>query len=134
MTDSTAGGDADARALDDVLKEAKEAFALAEEREAENRAAALDDLRFARLDEQWPAEVRRERERDGRPCLTINRMPAYLSKINWTAAITAAIALLAAFGLDLTEAQKSAVLTLAGVAGPTVIFIWRTWFTDRGAR
>ena len=33
----------------DLLKDAKEAFALAEERERENRADALDDLRFARL-------------------------------------------------------------------------------------
>ena len=47
---------------DDILKEAREAFALAAEAEAENRRDALDDLRFARLGEQWPTHVKRERE------------------------------------------------------------------------
>ncbi len=59
----------------------------------------------------------------------MNGKPFYLSKINWTAAITAGVSLLAAFGLDLTPQQKDAVLTLAGVVGPAAIFVWRTWFT-----
>uniref|UniRef100_UPI0039837653 portal protein n=1 Tax=Phenylobacterium sp. TaxID=1871053 RepID=UPI0039837653 len=58
---------------DDTLKDAREAFELAAEAEAENRRDALDDLRFARLGEQWPEAIRRERDLDGRPCLTINR-------------------------------------------------------------
>ena len=66
---------------DDILKEAREAFALAAEAEAENRRDALDDLRFARLGEQWPTHVKRERELDGRPCLTINRMPAFIRQV-----------------------------------------------------
>jgi len=49
---------------DDILKEAREAFELAAEREAENRAEALDDLRFSRLGEQWPAEIRKKRQDD----------------------------------------------------------------------
>ena len=64
--------------MDDLLKEAKEAFELCVAHEAENRAQALDDIRFARLGEQWPAEVRKRRELDGRPCLTINRLPAFI--------------------------------------------------------
>jgi len=64
-----------------VLKEAKDAFELASEHEALNRREALDDLRFARLAEQWPEKVRRERERTGRPCLTINRLPAFIRQI-----------------------------------------------------
>ncbi|WP_296598706.1 hypothetical protein [Phenylobacterium sp.] len=59
----------------DILEEAKAAFELAADAEAENRREALDDLRFARLGEQWPERVRRERELEGRPCLTINRLP-----------------------------------------------------------
>ena len=66
---------------DEILKDAREAFELAAEAEAENRREALDDLRFARLGEQWPAHVRRERELDGRPCLTINRMPAFIRQV-----------------------------------------------------
>jgi hypothetical protein len=63
---------------DEILAGAREAFARAADAEAENRREALDDLRFARLGEQWPERVRRERELDGRPCLTINRLPAFI--------------------------------------------------------
>ena len=49
--------------------------------EAENRAEALDDIRFARLAEQWPSQVRRARELDNRPCLTINRLPAFIRQV-----------------------------------------------------
>lgn len=67
--------------MDDLLKEAKDAFELCVAREAENRAEALDDIRFARLAEQWPTEVRKRRELDGRPCLTINRLPAFIRQV-----------------------------------------------------
>lgn len=66
---------------DDILKEARAAFQLAADAEAENRREALDDLRFARLGEQWPEKVRRERELEGRPCLTINRLPAFIRQV-----------------------------------------------------
>lgn len=49
---------------DEILKDAREAFALAADAEAENRRDALDDLRFARLGEQWPERIRRDRELD----------------------------------------------------------------------
>jgi hypothetical protein len=67
--------------MDDLLKEAKAAFELCVAHEAENRAEALDDIRFARLGEQWPVEVRRRRELDARPCLTINRLPAFIRQV-----------------------------------------------------
>lgn len=65
----------------DAVAEAKEAFGLAQEHEAENRQDALDDIRFARLGEQWPTDIRRDRELDGRPCLTINRLPAFIRQV-----------------------------------------------------
>ena len=65
----------------DVLRDAREAFELAVEHEAGNRREALDDLRFARLAEQWPETVRRDRERQGRPCLTVNRLPAFIRQV-----------------------------------------------------
>lgn len=66
---------------DEIIREARDAFELAADSEAENRRDALDDLRFARLGEQWPERVRRERELDGRPCLTINRLPAFIRQV-----------------------------------------------------
>lgn len=65
----------------DILEEARGAFQLAADAEAENRREALDDLRFARLGEQWPERVRRERELEGRPCLTINRLPTFIRQV-----------------------------------------------------
>jgi hypothetical protein len=65
----------------DTITDAQEAFKAASEAEADNRKAWIDDLRFARLGEQWPAEVKRQREREGRPCLTINRLPAFIRQV-----------------------------------------------------
>jgi len=66
---------------DAIIREAIEAFDQAAEAETHNRREALDDLRFARLGEQWPEAVRRDREREGRPCLTINKLPAFIRQI-----------------------------------------------------
>lgn len=66
---------------EDILRDARAAFDLAREHEAENRREALDDIRFARLGQQWPDKVRRDRELDGRPCLTINRLPAFIRQV-----------------------------------------------------
>jgi hypothetical protein len=66
---------------DDLIKEARDAFELAADAEAENRRDALDDIRFARLGQQWPEQVKRERELEGRPVLTINRLPAFIRQV-----------------------------------------------------
>ncbi|MDP3385038.1 MAG: portal protein, partial [Phenylobacterium sp.] len=66
---------------DDILRDARDAFERAQAHEAEIREEARDDLRFARLGEQWPEKVRRDRELDGRPCLTINRLPAFIRQV-----------------------------------------------------
>ena len=65
----------------DELADAKEAFELCADAEKDNRLEALDDLKFARLGEQWPDKVRQQRTLDGRPILTINRMPAFIRQI-----------------------------------------------------
>lgn len=64
-----------------ILEEAKEAFDLCREHEAEDRIERLDDIRFSRMDEQWPDAVRKQRELDGRPCLTINKLPAFIRQV-----------------------------------------------------
>lgn len=65
----------------DILKDALEDFDQCVDAEAENRAEALDDLRFARMGEQWPNAVKKQREQDGRPCLTVNRLPGYIRQV-----------------------------------------------------
>lgn len=64
-----------------TLKDAQDAFQRASEAEQKNRDNWLDDMRFARLGEQWPEAVKRQREIDGRPCLTINRLPAFIRQV-----------------------------------------------------
>ena len=66
---------------DDILQQAREAFQLCMDAEAENRAEALDDLRFAKLGQQWPQNVQRKRETEGRPCLTVNRLPSFIRQV-----------------------------------------------------
>src|SRR6185295_6624325 len=66
---------------DDLLAEAKEQFTQCEEAESENRIDALDDLKFAKLGEQWPELVKQQRRIDGRPCLTVNRQPAFIRQV-----------------------------------------------------
>lgn len=65
----------------DVISEARDAFKECEEAEGDNRKRALDDLRFARLGEQWDEGARSQREKEGRPCLTINKMPAFIRQV-----------------------------------------------------
>lgn len=63
-----------------ILLEAQERFRLAEEAEMEIRRLALEDLEFS-AGKQWPDNIQQERERDGRPCLVINRMPQFVQQI-----------------------------------------------------
>lgn len=65
----------------DIIAEAQEAFKAASEYESENRSLALEDARFVWLAEQWPAEIRQQRERDKRPCLTINKLPSFVRQV-----------------------------------------------------
>jgi hypothetical protein len=68
-------------AEDDFLHEARKCFEQMVEAENHNRAEAEDDIRFARLAEQWPDDIRTQRQRDGRPCLTINKLPAFIRQV-----------------------------------------------------
>jgi hypothetical protein len=38
-------------------------------------------LRFSRLSDQWPDAIRKQRDREQRPCLTINKLPAYIRQV-----------------------------------------------------
>lgn len=66
---------------DDVLAKGRKAFERCVDAEDHNRVTALEDLRFVRLGEQWPDNIRKMRERQKRPCLTINRLPAVVRQV-----------------------------------------------------
>ena len=63
-----------------VITLAMERFKAIADAESELRRDALDDLKF-RVGEQWPSEIQTSRTRDGRPCLTMNRIPAFLRQV-----------------------------------------------------
>ncbi len=76
MTDESEAVDTDG-----LLKEGREAFEQCQDYEQDNRRQALEDIKFSRLGEQWPAEILKQRERDKRPALTINKMPAFIRQV-----------------------------------------------------
>lgn len=71
--------------LDDFLAEVRTKFEKAVEAENDNRERALDDVKFARLGQQWPDTVQKAREDEGRPCLVINRLPSFIRQVVNTA-------------------------------------------------
>lgn len=66
---------------DDLLAAAKKAFALAEEHETDNRQSYKDDILFVRAREQWPESIRKQREAEGRPCLTIDKLGPVIRQV-----------------------------------------------------
>jgi hypothetical protein len=66
---------------DDLLLQGREAFEKCQDAEQDNRREALDDIRFSRLGEQWPDAILKQREITKRPCLTINKMPAFIRQV-----------------------------------------------------
>lgn len=65
---------------EDVLEVAKQRYALAEEAWKSIFEAGLDDLRFL-SGEQWRVDDRNAREAEGRPCLTVNKLPQYSRQV-----------------------------------------------------
>jgi hypothetical protein len=65
---------------DDIVAEAREDFARAVDAAKENHDEAEADLRFSRLGEQWPEQIRTLRGAD-RPMLVINKMPAFIRQV-----------------------------------------------------
>lgn len=65
----------------DLLAEGRTAFERCQDAESDNRQTALDDIRFSRLGEQWPRDIEKQRRNEQRPCLTINKMPAFIRQV-----------------------------------------------------
>ena len=64
----------------EFLQLARDRFKLSAEAESATRAAALDDLEFS-VGEQWPTDIRADRQISGRPCLTINVLPQFIKQV-----------------------------------------------------
>jgi hypothetical protein len=69
---------------DDLHSEGLELYKLALERDQHNREAYEEDIKFGLLADQgyqWPDAIRKQREKDGRPCLTLNRMTSFIRQV-----------------------------------------------------
>ena len=65
----------------DIIKDALERYGESKEVTSENRRWHREDTRFARDADQWPDRVRKQREQESRPVLTINKMPAFIRQV-----------------------------------------------------
>lgn len=66
---------------DAIIKKARKDFQACQDAEDDNRRTALEDIEFARAGKQWPDDIRTTREREGRPCLTINKLPTFIRQV-----------------------------------------------------
>lgn len=66
---------------DELLSGGRKAYESCHDAEKENRITALEDIKFSRLGEQWPINIIQQREKANRPCLTINKMPAFIRQV-----------------------------------------------------
>lgn len=65
---------------DSRIQEAIDFLKFSNEADTENRQQGLDDLRFS-AGNQWPIEVQNSRHLEARPCLTINKLDAYVRQV-----------------------------------------------------
>lgn len=70
----------DGSMTEDIIEIARRRMDDAVTADWDNREDALDDLEFL-TGVQWPEQVKREREEEGRPILTINRMPQFVRQV-----------------------------------------------------
>lgn len=62
------------------MEQAHERFRFCAESEEYTRSKSLEDWKF-RVGDQWPDDIRDTRQQDGRPCLTMNRIPQFTSQV-----------------------------------------------------
>ena len=62
------------------INEAIKFWRLVNDADSTNRAEALNDIKFAAGD-QWPVEIQNSRNLESRPCLTINKIDAYIRQV-----------------------------------------------------
>lgn len=65
---------------EDIIAAALDRMGEAVDADRENREEALHDLECL-AGHQWPDDIRQSREAEGRPCLTINRLPQFVRQV-----------------------------------------------------
>lgn len=65
---------------EDFLRDMRVQFALDLEFDNDNREAAIEDSAFV-AGEQWDDTMRADREMDNKPCITVNRLPAFVGQV-----------------------------------------------------
>ena len=65
---------------DSRITDAIQFWRLVNDSDSMNRSEALNDIRFAAGD-QWPVEIQNSRNLEARPCLTINKIDAYVRQV-----------------------------------------------------
>ena len=64
----------------DVVSLAKERFKAALDAQKNSRLEFEKDLDF-KVGQQWDEKLKRDRQSEGRPCLTVNRIPQFTNQI-----------------------------------------------------
>lgn len=79
MAKDTLSGD------ESIIAEAKKRWAITEDKLAEERRLMLEDIKFSIGDSdngyQWPSGVMMERQAEGRPALTMNKLPQFINQV-----------------------------------------------------
>jgi len=65
---------------DPLLKKAKERYRVLSDYWSDNRNSALEDIRF-RSGDQWPENLKRAREKKGRPALVLDKLNQYIRQV-----------------------------------------------------
>lgn len=63
-----------------IIAECMDRMKISMAADGENRTNGLDDLAFMKGD-QWDERIKQQRALDGRPCLTINKLPTFLHQV-----------------------------------------------------
>lgn len=66
---------------DDLVKDALKKFEHSQEGSDHNRDDYYADTLFARMSEQWPEAIKKQRVQEGRPHLVINKLPSLIRSI-----------------------------------------------------
>jgi hypothetical protein len=64
-----------------LLERARKDWTRCSDHWKDNHLSYADDVRFARLGEQWDKGLARERAENGRPVLTINKLPPFIRQV-----------------------------------------------------
>lgn len=65
----------------DILAQARDFLTRAQSNDSENHKTWADDVKFARLGQQWPDKIKARRQSEQRPCLTVNKLGPVIRQV-----------------------------------------------------